>query len=111
MINKKTNYEDTMYKITFKQADDEITLVNTSKKYYQDWEQDVFKHFIFSDLKKWNETVEVITSSPKPFESGNFVQKWKPEDFLQSIGWYHVSLPLFVQNDIDLWDKNLTKQI
>lgn len=100
-----------MYKITFKHNNTETTLVNTSQKYYLHWEQDVLKHFIFSNLDNWYATTEVITSSPKPFESGNHVQSWKPNEFLQIIGWYHVGLEFVVKHDKQFWNKDLVKNI
>ena len=62
-----------MYKITFKNNKTQTTLALKEPKFYLEWQEDIFKHFIYTDLDKWNQTIEVITSSPEPFKDGNFV--------------------------------------
>lgn len=109
----KTNKKgETMYKITFKHENVKTTLVSPNKEFVLGWEQEVFKHFLFTGIGKWKKTTEVVVSSPKPYGTGNSIFTSNPSQFLQSIGWYHVDLDLFV-NDPDhqaSWQTTLVKQ-
>ena len=100
-----------MYKITFKNNKTQTTLALKEPKFYLEWQEDIFKHFIYTDLDKWNQTIEVITSSPEPFKDGNFIQTWSPDEFLRSIGWYHVSLPIAVRDNKQFWNKKIVEEI
>jgi|TARA_R110002096_G_C14030942_1_gene671162 hypothetical protein len=100
-----------MYTITFKTNKTKITLALKNPKFYLEWQEDIFKYFITKNLDQWNKTIEVITSSPEPFKSGNFVQTWTPDEFLRSIGWYHVSLPIAVKDNAQYWNKNRVEEI
>tara|TARA_Y100000592_G_C5340206_1_gene253848 strand:- start:350 stop:688 length:339 start_codon:yes stop_codon:yes gene_type:complete len=109
----KTNKKgERMYKITFKHENVKTTLVSPNKKFVLGWEEEVFKHFLFTGIGKWKKTTEVVVTSPAPYKPENSIFTHNQSTFLQSIGWYHVNLDLFV-NDPDHraeWQTTLVKQ-